>query len=174
MELYLIELMRQMYCEQCGKATVSLYMVGQLSPGEGHPIHRLRYRSGMRSFLSFLVVLAACDHSSSETPDAHIIVIDSAVDAPPVAPNTVTVRTYGPPAFIKYRDGSGAWQSAKQVDTGIYEIAITNDYEVVVVCGSSQGFDSSLFKRTFADGSRFTSFCFEDVQQPSWSPSPAR
>jgi hypothetical protein len=108
-----------------------------------------------------LVLLAACGGGSDNN---HMVVLepdaapDVAIDAPPRQPVAVEFDVYGTPAFIAYRDGSGAWQTPTDDGQGAYTLMVTDDYQVVVTCTTTGQYQSTLFSQTVDDGQQYA-FC---------------
>jgi hypothetical protein len=67
------------------------------------------------------------------------------------------------PSFIMYRDGKGSWTVPQEVEPDVFELHITNAYEVVAVCGSLTSFDASLLRRTFSDGATAFVVCISNL-----------
>jgi len=98
-----------------------------------------------------LSLLAACSfphHAGSDPPDA---IVDTG------SPNTVTVKVAAStkPIVFAYRDGLGPWLQPDPVSDDMYALHVDDDYEVLIGCSTSLGFDTALVAATFADGAQF-------------------
>ncbi|HTR55872.1 MAG TPA: hypothetical protein VMJ10_34585 [Kofleriaceae bacterium] len=79
----------------------------------------------MREALLFpLVVLASCSQSESPCKGASHLV----------------KRCLGAPTFAALQDGDGPWQTPKTDSTGMTDVCVTDDYELVSVYENTQGF----------------------------------
>lgn len=120
----------------------------------------------MQKACVWIAVLAACGHDNNAgSPDAapHGDT-GPAIDAPvPPGPNLVTFTLYGDPDLIVYRDGHGPWLvPTAAAQDGDYELHVTDDYQVVVVCSSSGltgNIDAEQRNATFGDGDAPYMFC---------------
>lgn len=86
------------------------------------------------------------------------------IDAPPQqgGPNDVTLQLFGDPDLIVYRDGSGPWIVPTASGQGVYDLHVTDDYQVVVTCSSTGvagNEDSEQLNATFGDGAHQYMFC---------------
>ena len=119
----------------------------------------------MRWFV--VAALAACGSSSSKPP---IKIIDAppADAAPPMGPNLVQVEVFGGiPSLVSYRDGGGPWQVPTLDGMGFYDLYVTNDFEVVLVCADQTGFESSVFRMTATEVGRFFAPCLKNDPLPA-------
>jgi hypothetical protein len=111
----------------------------------------------MRKLSLVVVVVAAC--SSSEHHNMVVLEPDAAIDSPPPKqPVAVEFDVYGTPAFIAYRDGSGAWQTPTGDAQGAYTLMVTDDYQVVVTCTDAGDAQSTLVSAMADDGTQYV-FC---------------
>lgn len=115
-----------------------------------------------------LVLIAASCGSSSATTDALVLLIDSPpTDSPAPGPSLVTVLVFdGKTSFVTYRDGAGPWLVPTLDAMGFYELHVTNDFQLVIVCADSTGFDSSLFDATAAEVGGFYVHCLKNLPAP--------
>jgi hypothetical protein len=90
----------------------------------------------MRRYLACLAV-AACSSSSHEP-----------------GPNPVAVTVVGSPTLIAVRDGGGDWREVGGTD-GNYTLGVDYDYQLLVTCTDTTGFDTALRARTTDDGDQF-------------------
>jgi hypothetical protein len=113
-----------------------------------------------------LVLLVGCGGSLLTEPDAA-----PPADAPPFVPgpNLVRLDTFGPPDYIRYRDGRGSWTEPERDADGRYELHVTHDYEIVTACGESFfGFEAYLDRFTVDDGPHQIVWgCFWTAFQPA-------
>lgn len=84
---------------------------------------------------------------------ALLLAAATACSSSPSAPNQVSTFVWGTPTLIAYRDGTGNWQTPKRDAGGNYQLAVTDDYQLVVVCSDLTGFTTKLRQRTASDGS---------------------
>ena len=103
---------------------------------------------------AMLVLVAAC---STNPHDGPVIILPDA--ASPDAPVTTTLTTVvvdiagTTPTLIEYRDGKGQWTVPEMVFMQRYELDVTNDYDLVVVCADGiGGFDAERLLATASDG----------------------
>lgn len=114
--------------------------------------------------VALVLILAAC----GSDPDSVLIDASPSPDAIPQGPNTVSLRTFGGPQLVMYRDGAGPWLVPLEVSIGNYELRVTDAYEVVLACSTTGASDVVLHRQTFGDGATRYGFC--DV--PSSDPAP--
>jgi hypothetical protein len=86
------------------------------------------------------------------------------IDAPPQqgGPNDVTLQLFSDPDLIVYRDGSGPWIVPTASGQGVYDLHVTDAYQVVVTCSSTGvagNEDSEQLNATFGDGAHQYMFC---------------
>ena len=109
----------------------------------------------MRRIALGVLLVAACGDDSGVVPDAEIAPPDAEVPGP----NLVTLSASGA-QYVRYRNGTGAWQTPEQDPAGDYLLYVHDDYQVVVACADSLGADSTLIASTFADSDSQSAFCF--------------
>jgi len=62
------------------------------------------------------------------------------------------------PTLVSYRDGHGPWQTQSSVG-GDYQLHVTNDFQFLVVCADSTGFDAREFASTSSEVSHEYVLC---------------
>ncbi len=111
---------------------------------------------------AILAFVTACNASPHEGP--MLILPDAATPDSPPAVNpltTVDVDVGGAtPTLIEYRDGKGQWTIPEMVFSQRYELDVTNDYDLVVVCADGTGaFDAERLLATAGDGPTQSIYC---------------
>jgi hypothetical protein len=133
----------------------------------------------MHRALVVALIFTACGndthHMTTVTVDAPGMGSGSAhIDAPPQqgGPNVVTLQLFSDPDLIVYRDGSGPWMVPTASGQGIYDLHVTDAYQVVVACSSTGvagNEDSEQLNATFGDGAHQYMFC--DASSSSTAPT---
>src|SRR5687767_939962 len=116
----------------------------------------------MRRLALGVLVVAACGDDSGVSPDAET----GPSDAEEPGANEVTLLAFDV-EYLRYRNGSGAWQTPVQDPSGNYVLRVSDDYQFVAACDDETGFDVSLTSSTFSDGSFAIASCFLFPDSPS-------